>query len=248
MTHCSLMTLAYRRAFFAALFLSAAGLMLPSHCAMAQMMQPRPFSGLPRTTGPQTKPSATAPAAQLTAPTALTTAQPAQTPSRLQQPPTQAVIENTAGKLKIDADNASLTQTLQRIAEKTGMQMDGTTGDERVFGTFGPGDPRDVLSALLQGTSYNVIMVGQLESGLPRQLLLSQKVAAGTGIGLVQQPPPQASDDDNAEVPSEDTQPIPPPGRPIGGPGGQNQPHSPQELLQQLREQQQLQQQQNAPQ
>ncbi len=203
--------------------------------AHAQMMQPRSSPA-----AFQAKPSAAIP-------TPVPTTQPAQTPSLLQQPPTQATIENTSGTLKISAENASLTQTLQRIAEKTGMQIDGVTGDERVFGTFGPGDPRDVLNTLLQGTSYNVIMVGKLESGLPRELLLSQRTAASTGIGSVQQPTPPA-EDDNADVPSEDAQPVPPPGRPMGGPGSQNQPHSPQELLQQLREQQQLQQQQNSPQ
>jgi hypothetical protein len=86
----------------------------------------------------------------------------------LQQPPTQAIIEAAPGSLRIEATNASLTQTLQRISEKTGMRLDGITGDERVFGTFGPGDPRDVLNALLQGTSYNVIMAGTLASGAPR--------------------------------------------------------------------------------
>jgi hypothetical protein len=162
----------------------------------------------------------------------------------LQQPPTQAIIEATPGSLKIDATNASLTQTLQRISEKTGMQLDGLTGDERVFGTFGPGDPRDVLNALLQGTSYNVIMAGTLADGAPRELLLSQKTTTPAGTAAPPpQPTPPAADDDTADVPPDDSQTTPLPGRPNSpGPGGQMQPRNPQELLQQMRQQQQQQQ------
>jgi hypothetical protein len=177
------------------------------------------------------KPSAT--------PAATTPAAPFPTPL-LQQPPTQAMIATAPGSLTIKATNASLTQTLQRIAEKTGMQIDGATGDERVFGTFGPGDPRDVLNSLLDGTAYNVIMVGSLANGAPRELLLSARSAGGASTPSPQ-PAPASADDDSADSTPDDTpQPIQP--RPTGmGPGGQMQPHSPQEMLQQLRQQQQQQ-------
>lgn len=61
------------------------------------------------------------------------------------------------------------------------MQLDGLGGDERVFGKFGPGVPREVLTALLNGTSYNVVMVGDLPNGAPRELLLTHR--AGSGVG-----------------------------------------------------------------
>ena len=59
------------------------------------------------------------------------------------------------------------------------MRLDGLGGDERVFGSFGPGAPREVLTALLNGTSYNVMMVGDLPNGAPRELLLTSRAAGG---------------------------------------------------------------------
>ena len=136
----------------------------------------------------------------------------------IQQPPSQAVIETTPASLTIRATNASLTQTLQRVADKTGMKIDGAAGDERIFGTFGPGKPRDVLSTLLDGTTYNVIMVGALANGAPRELLLSAKSSGPTGNNNSARPQaePVQSDDDsnNTDSSPDDTPQIPPPGRP----------------------------------
>jgi hypothetical protein len=168
----------------------------------------------------------------------------------IQQPPSQADIHSSPDSLTIKASNASLTQTLQRIADKTGMQLEGVSGDERVFGSFGPGAPRDVLTALLNGTSYNMIMVGSLENGAPRQLLLSAKSNAAPAI-TAPTPPPPAADDDTSEVPQDDPpqpMPMPPPGRPLMGQGPGGQPRNPQDMLQQMRQQQMQQNQQNQPQ
>lgn len=190
------------------------------------------------------KPSAVLPVAE---PSTLRAAAAFPTP-RLQQPPSQAVIQSAPNSLTIKADNASLTQTLQRIAETTGMHLEGISGDERVFGSFGPGAPRDVLAALLNGTSYNLIMVGSLENGVPKQLLLSAK---STNAAPKEAPAasPQPADDDTAEVPQQEDPPqaIPPPGRPIIG-QGMNGPHNPQDMLQQLRQQQMQQTQSGEPQ
>jgi hypothetical protein len=86
----------------------------------------------------------------------------------------------TASKneLTVKADNSSLTQILHQVSSATGMRLDGLGGDERVFGSFGPGAPRDVLTTLLNGTSYNVVMVGDLPNGAPRELVLSSRAAA----------------------------------------------------------------------
>lgn len=186
----------------------------------------------------QAKPSAATP---LTTPAPTAEAFP--TPL-IQQPPSQADIQSSPDQLTVKATNASLTQTLQRIADKTGMHVEGLSGDERVFGSFGPGEPRDVLTALLNGTSYNMIMVGSLDNGVPRQLLLSAKSNATPAATA---PPPPPSDDDSSEVPQEDPpQAMPPPGRPFIGQGPGGEPRNPQDMLQQLRQQQM--QQQNPPQ
>jgi len=94
-------------------------------------------------------------------------------------------------ELTVKADNSSLTQILHQVSSATGMRLDGLGGDERVFGSFGPGAPREVLTALLNGTSYNVVMVGDLPNGAPRQLLLSRRTSGGTS------PQPAASANPN---------------------------------------------------
>ena len=171
--------------------------------------------------------------------------------SQLQQPPKQAVIETRADKLTIRADNASLTQTLQRIADKTGMQLEGISGDQRVFGDFGPGAPRDVLSLLLTGTGYNILMIGSLDNGVPRQLILSQRKADTSTAqrSTASQQPVNNSPDDDAPDPTPD-EPTPIPNAP--GHGGEGVPgpqgiRTPQQMLQQMQQmRQQADQQQNA--
>jgi hypothetical protein len=169
---------------------------------------------------------------------ALTSTQ-SQAPSMLQQPPTQATIQSTPNNLTIRADNASLAQTLQRIADKTGMQLEGISGDQRVFGDFGPGAPRDVLNTLLTGTGYNIVMIGALDNGAPRQLILSQKKADVPATPQGQQQQQQNSPDDDAVDNPPDDQPaqqqMVPPGR-RGDDNGGLGARTPQQMLQQLQQ------------
>jgi hypothetical protein len=107
-------------------------------------------------------------------------------PSMLQQPAGEAQIVFTGDTLSIRADNSSLAAILRQVASKSGMQIEGLSGDERVFGTFGPGAPPDVIADLLNGTPYNVVLLGDLSDGAPRQLILSP---ASHGAAI---PPPSA--------------------------------------------------------
>ncbi|MGA9720541.1 MAG: hypothetical protein WBQ79_19840 [Acidobacteriaceae bacterium] len=99
-------------------------------------------------------------------------------PSLFEQPPSPATVTADHNELTVKADNSSLAQILHQVSSKTGMQLDGLGGDERVFGSFGPAAPREVLTALLDGTSYNVVMVGDLPNGAPRELLLTRRGGA----------------------------------------------------------------------
>ncbi|HZD78186.1 MAG TPA: hypothetical protein VE218_14350 [Acidobacteriaceae bacterium] len=103
--------------------------------------------------------------------------QPTVAPSLFEQPPAPATVTAAKNQLTVKADNSSLTQILHQVSSATGMRLDGLGGDERVFGSFGPGAPRDVLTTLLNGTSYNVVMVGDLPNGAPRELVLSSRAA-----------------------------------------------------------------------
>ncbi len=100
----------------------------------------------------------------------------------LQQPAAEAQIVFSGDTLSIRADNSSLTAILHQVAGKSGMQIEGLGGDERVFGTFGPGAPRDVLADLLNGTAYNVVLLGDLSNGAPRQLILTPATHGGAAL------------------------------------------------------------------
>jgi hypothetical protein len=145
--------------------------------------------------------------------------------------------------LSIEAANSSLQQILKDVSTATGAKVDGMTADQRVFGAYGPGQARDVLSQLLQGSGYNVIMIGDQGQGAPKQILLSVRQAGGT------QPTARNNAANNEEDDAEEP-PAPPeqgpmrPGFPPGTP-----PRTPQQIqieqeMEQRREQLQQQQQQ----
>jgi hypothetical protein len=129
--------------------------------------------------------------------------QPTVAPSLFEQPPAPATVTAHTNELTVKADNSSLTQILHQVSSATGMRLDGLGGDERVFGSFGPGAPREVLTALLNGTSYNVVMVGDLPNGAPRQLLLSHRAAGGSSpqpaASANQNQTPHNGDEENAD-------------------------------------------------
>jgi len=90
----------------------------------------------------------------------------------------------------IDAHNSTLAEILHKISQSGGMKISGLhagRANQRVFGTYGPGTPRAVLSELLNGSGYNVLMFGTTASGVPLQLALSVRPAGG-----IPNPPPQS--------------------------------------------------------
>jgi hypothetical protein len=151
--------------------------------------------------------------------------------------------------LSIDAANSSLQQILKDVSTATGTRVEGLTADQRVFGDYGPGQARDVLSQLLQGSGYNVLMIGDQGQGVPRQILLSARQKSGgqpATAGRASQP---SSDDEDTDEPAANQEPGPPnrpgftPGyQPAGSPGAPVR--TPQELMQDLQQRQQQQQQQ----
>lgn len=167
------------------------------------------------------------------------------------------VVWNSQG-LRIDASNSSLQQILKEVSTDTGAKVEGMATDQRVFGNFGPGPARDVLSQLLDGTGYNVLMVGDQGQGTPREIVLSEPPKGPAPVV----PPSQAQQEENdmADQPPPQPPPQPQP-QPMPNvrngfnPGGQ--PRTPQQIIQelqqrqqqiqQMQQQQQIQQQQNSP-
>ena len=65
------------------------------------------------------------------------------------------------GNLTIIAENSTLGDILREVHKKTGASIDVPGNPmERVATDLGPGPARDVLAKLLNGTSFNYVMVG----------------------------------------------------------------------------------------
>jgi hypothetical protein len=206
---------------------------------------------------PQTNPSAsTLPATPATIPPA------PQVPLRPQQtPPSRAQVTYTNGELFVAANNSSLNQILRQISSNTGMKVTGGVADERVFGNYGPADPVQVLTSLLDGTATNMILVQRDDASLA-ELILTPRNGGPTPPN-----PHAAAFDDRSEpqrnfsaqpnptsesAPPPQNNPIAPPANPATTttptPAGTTQPDSPNgvktpqqiyEQLQRMRQQQQ---------
>jgi hypothetical protein len=151
-------------------------------------------------------------------------------------PPSKASVVWNSHGLRIQAANSSLEQILHEVSAETGAKVQGFSTDQRVFGNYGPGAMRDVLSQLLEGSGYNVLMVGGQGSGAPLEIVLSER-PVGAPPPVVQNQPVEA-DDNSAET---DQQPQPPPvPAPIRtgfAPG--MEPRTPQQIMEEMRERQQ---------
>jgi hypothetical protein len=136
--------------------------------------------------------------------------------------PVPALVTWDSHGLRIEAANSSLAQILEDVASKTGTKVEGFDTDRRVFGVYGSGPASDVLSQLLHGTGYNVLLIGDQGQGTPREIILSSRLSGGA-TPAANAAPASASDED-ADT-DEQPQPAAPTIRPgfiSGGP-----PHTP---------------------
>ncbi len=85
--------------------------------------------------------------------------------------PAKVILKN--GLLTVESNNSDLGQILKEIASISGMTVEGSIRSVHVFGMYGPGDTRDVLTDLLRGLGYNFMMVGATRDGTPRELDLT---------------------------------------------------------------------------
>jgi len=122
--------------------------------------------------------------------------------------PSEATVTWDSHGLRVVAANSSLTQILRAVATQTGSTLEGLTRDQRVFGVYGPGPARDVIGQLLDGSGYNVLMVGDLGQGTPRQIILTAQSAGGSQPGRMNGQ--NSGDDDTSEAEQEAEQPEAP--------------------------------------
>lgn len=205
----------------------------------SQPTQTSPASAQPGPAqGPAVNPAADAPAAP---------AQPRTAPSLLDQPAQPARVMLAHGRLSVDADNSSLTQILHQLAASSGMTVDGISQDQRIFGKYGPGNPRDILSSLLDDAGYNVIMLGATTTGAPRELILSER----TNTPAATPEPNRIAQQDNEDQeetplnmnPPAGDEPPRPPVPPIPGQNANGSIRTPQQMLMELQQMRQRQQQ-----
>ena len=176
-------------------------------------------------------------------------------------PPVPATLMNSApvkptvtmegGLLTIDAPNSTLSDVLNGVRKATGAAIEGASPNERVAVRLGPGNPREVIAALLYGTPYDYVILGaQDRQDVVTRILLTRSSNAGAtsgptaqNAGAQPQPEQQESPEDNPPegTTSEDTivqgtregaeQPAEPqPGQ------NQNQVKTPEQLFQQLQQ------------
>lgn len=96
------------------------------------------------------------------------------------------------GLLTIAAQNATLDEILREVRKSTGASIDIPPGaaSGRVVAQLGPGGPRDVLALLLNGTSFNYVMVGSTsDANAVASVTLSPKPSSGEVQTAVNTPP-----------------------------------------------------------
>ncbi len=190
---------------------------------------------------PQAKPHARHKKAAPDPPAPVTPAPP---PTLAESSPTPPQVTYNNGQLTIVAQNATLSQVLRSVQALTGASVDmpSSASSERVVGQLGPGRPRDVLNALLNGTKFNYIILGVTGNpGAVQKIILTAWKPASATVNTAQNnPAPQAEEPQEAEEnygepePQPNTQtPLPPqfrhrPGMPGRMPEGFVQPQMPQ--------------------
>jgi len=188
-----------------------------------------------------------------------------------EMPPVAPTVTYRGGQLTIIAQNSTLQDILTEVHKATGAAIDApaVAAGERVATRLGPGEPRDVLAALLNGSRFDYILLGSPENpGGVRRLILSPR--SGGGAVAAEAPgsppgemfsrpaerpapgartlPPDTSEGEEA-APEETVEPaeqVPPEAEPQAVPPQQQEVKSPEQLQEELRqhEEQQRQQQQ----
>ena len=142
--------------------------------AVCALLPPLPLAAQARPASSTTATPSTLPPTQPTAPPAATTpATPAQLPAH------RADVTYKAGTLFVSASNSSLNQILREISRETGIKISGGVADERVFGQYGPDAPAQILSALLNGTGSNMLLVHG-DGDTPAELVLTPRQGGPT--------------------------------------------------------------------
>jgi len=132
-----------------------------------------------------------------------------------QIPASPAKVNFQDGLLTISAQNSTLGEILRDVRKATGASIEipqGASTSERVVAHLGPGAPRDVLAALLNGSSFNYVMLGtSADPAAIASVTLISKTPSSPG-----EPQPAANTQtaqNTPAAPAPNTPPGMPPGR-----------------------------------
>lgn len=138
------------------------------------------------------------------------------------QPANPATVDFRQGLLSVHAQNSSLVTILDQISHQTGLVIEGLSHDERMYGQYGPGNISATLSALLDGSGYNYVIIGGAGHS-PAQLVLSPGGSTGATNS-----PTVVSNEQVASPAGEQSEPVTDPTAPV-------RPKTPQEIFNELR-------------
>jgi len=119
-------------------------------------------------------------------------------PTLAQMPAVPPTVEYQAGKLTIIAENSTLGDILRAVRQKSGAAVEvPANATERVVIHMGPAPIHDVLVSLLDGSSFNYVMVGSPnDPNAVTRVVLTPKPAGGPEVASAAaptQPPPMAA-------------------------------------------------------
>jgi hypothetical protein len=124
-------------------------------------------------------PSAAQPLPQAQAPP-----QPVEPPRPDQTTPLAPQVTYQNGQLSIQAQNSTLSSILSAVHARTGarVEMPADTADDRAAAQLGPGNPRDVLASLLQGSRFDYIFIGSpTDPDALAEVILTPHAGSGGG-------------------------------------------------------------------
>jgi len=152
------------------------------------------------------------------------------------------------GLLSVQALNSNLSSVVTAIRNKTGIEFEGAEGiSERVAIALGPAPEGDVLAAIFAGSKYDFLAIGRADSPtIVQKVILTVKNKPGAPGEAQAQQPPAANQGEEEEVPEEQPNAGEPQDTPVQPPVPQpppqaetpqnQQPKTPEQLLQELQE------------
>ncbi len=132
-------------------------------------------------------------------------------PTPEQSPAAAPVVSYQQGQLTIRSDNSTLSSILNAVQSSTGATVDapGSTASDRIATQIGPGDPRDVLSTLLNNSKYDFILLGAPGNPTAVQKIILTARASGTPPTSAAAAQPAAKFQTQGQTPADPDQELP---------------------------------------